>query len=120
MEKATSRARYTTVTPLGKFKSLRKAADAHGVTAMAIKKRIDNKAHSDYYKLFADGTIDAGTVERRAYKAKAMPANTARIKTPKGLFDTAMGAAEAHNVTEAKMIARLNNNRMKNYVRLGA
>ena len=111
---------FKTVTPLGKFDSLREAGRAHDMTAMAITKKLNNKNMPDYYREFEDGTVDLGSEDRRIHSGDRKKTLGMLVLTPKGIFNSAKIAAPILGISEATMMRRLKDENITEFTRIKA
>lgn len=108
---------FWTVTPKGTFSSLRDAGEAHGMTAMAILKKLNNSELKSFYKKYANGEIDYGTETRRKYTGDRKATMALKVFTPEGEFESASDAAKAENISQATMMRRIKDKDNTKYYR---
>lgn len=112
------RPRYTTVTPKGEFKKLSEAAEAEGVTPMAIVKKLDNRSNASYYRKYPDGVISMGKKTNRKYSLDRTTLVGTVVMTPSGKFSTAKEAAEALGVSPCTVTSRIKNPNFPGFYRI--
>ena len=86
------------MTPKGEFDKIKLAAQAYGVTDMAIKNKIVNPKHSEYY--FLDDINALGAQ---------------KVHTDTGIFNNSLEAAKAYSISNNGMKHRVNSDKWPDF-----
>lgn len=110
--------RREVITPLGRFESLKAAGREHGICSSLVKYYTDIGQKQRDGEIEINGKFNVTDYTGWVCLSTSKERKTQKVITPLGVFDSIKLAADAHNITSAAVIHKINTERLTEWQRL--